>query len=175
MKWLLTIVGVLVALALVVVVVGLLLPKEHTVTRAIRLRQPPAAVWQAVTDYKQFPQWRPEVQSVEPLPASLGKDGWVETVKGAGRIPLAVTDSVPERLLVMHIADPNLPFGGDWTYDLIPAPDGSATELRITEKGTVSNPFFRFVSRFILGQRATMDNYLKELGAKFGENVRLEN
>lgn len=175
MKWLLLVVVALVALVLIIVVIGALLPKDHTVTRAVRFRQPPAAIWQAITDYTKFPEWRRGVERVEPLPASLGKSGWVEYVKGAGRIPLAITESVPEKRLVTRIADPNLPFGGDWVYEIMPAPDGSGSTLRITENGTVRNPIFRFVSRFIFGLRATMDTYLNELGAKFGETVTLEN
>lgn len=175
MKWLLLVVVALVALILIVVVIGALLPKDHTVTRAIRLRQPPAAIWQAITDYTKFPEWRHGVEHVEPLPPSFGKSGWVETVRGAGRIPLVITESVPEKRLVTRIADPNLPFGGDWIYEITPAPDGSGSTLRITENGSVRNPIFRFVSRFIFGLSATMDNYLKELGAKFGETATLEN
>lgn len=174
MKWLLLVVVALVALVLAVVVIGALLPKDHTVTRAVRLRRPAAAVWQTITDYTKFPEWRRGVQRVEPLPATMGQSGWVEYVKGAGRIPLVITESVPEKRLVTRIADPNLPFGGDWIYEITPAADGSGSTLRITENGSVRNPIFRFVSRFIFGLSATMDAYLKELGAKFGETVALE-
>jgi uncharacterized protein YndB with AHSA1/START domain len=174
MKWLLILVGLFVVLLLLVVMIGVLLPKEHTVTRAMRLKQPPAAVWQAITDYNKFPEWRHDVERVEPLPASIGKSGWVETVKGAGRIPLEITQSMPPQRLVTHIADPNLPFGGDWVYEITATPDGAGSTLRITENGSVSNPIFRFVSRFVFGLRATMDNYLKALAAKFGESATLE-
>jgi uncharacterized protein YndB with AHSA1/START domain len=171
MKWLVIAVAAIAVLILVVIAVGALLPKDHTVTRAVRLRQPPAAIWQAITDYSKFPEWRRDVTRVEPLPD--GKPGWVEEVKGAGRIPLEITQSVAPVRLVSHIADPNLPFGGQWVYEITPEADGAGATLRVTENGSVSNPFFRFMSRFVLGQRATMDNYLKALGAKFGESVTL--
>jgi uncharacterized protein YndB with AHSA1/START domain len=174
MKWLLLIVAALVALVLIVVIIGALLPKDHTVTRAIRLKQPPSAIWQAITDYTKFPEWRHDVERVEPVPASDVKAGWVEYVKGAGRIPLAITESAPEKRLVTRIADPKLPFGGDWTYEITPDAGGAACTLRITENGFVSNPIFRFMSRFVFGQRATMDNYLKALASKFGESAMLK-
>ncbi len=167
MKWILVPLGIIVSIIAVVVVIGALLPREHTVTRAARFKEPPAAIWQAITDYNKFPEWRKGVERVEP------KGGWVEYVKGAGRIPLEIDESVPPRRLVVHIADPNLPFGGTWTYEIAPSGDGST--LRITENGTVSNPFFRFVSQVVFGLRATIDQYLKDLAAKFGENVTLEN
>lgn len=173
MKWILAVAGILVGAILIVIIVGALLPKEHTATRAARYRQPPAAVWQAITDYDKFPQWRGSVERVEPLPQANGKSGWVEYVKGAGRIPLAITESVPTQRLVTLIVDPNLPFGGTWIYEITPIDGGSL--LRITENGEVRNPIFRFVSRFIFGLHVTMDQYLKDLDAKFGEIVSLEN
>jgi uncharacterized protein YndB with AHSA1/START domain len=172
MKWILVPLGIIVSIIAVVVMIGALLSREHTVTRAARFKEPPAAIWQAITDYNKFPEWRKGVERVEPLPAA-SKGGWVEYVKGAGRIPLEIDESVPPRRLVVHIADPNLPFGGTWTYEIAPSGDGST--LRITENGTVSNPFFRFVSQVVFGLRATIDQYLKDLAAKFGENVTFGN
>lgn len=64
----------------------------------------------------------------------------------------------------MRIADPNLPFGGTWTYDLVPG--DQACSLTVTEDGEVYNPLFRFVSRFIIGHTATIDSYLKALQTK---------
>jgi uncharacterized protein YndB with AHSA1/START domain len=173
MKWLMIVVGILAVGVLIVLAIGAMLPKQHTVTRKAHYRQPPAAIWQAITDYNKFPEWRKGVERVEPLPAGNGHGGWVEYVKGAGRIPLEITESVPPQRLVTLIADPNLPFGGTWTYEIAPIDGGSL--LRITENGEVRNPIFRFVSRFIFGQHATLDQYLKDLGAKFGEPVHLEN
>jgi hypothetical protein len=56
-----------------------------------------------------------------------------------------------------------LPFGGPWTYEL--RPEGSATHLTITEHGEVFDPFFRFMSRFVLGHAATMERILTLLQA----------
>jgi uncharacterized protein YndB with AHSA1/START domain len=170
MKWLLIVIGVLVAALAVVIIVGALLPAKHTVTRAARYRQSPEAIWDAITASNKFPEWRPSVERAEPVAA---KQGWVEYVKGAGRIPLEVTESVPPRRLVTRIADPNLPFGGAWTYEITPVEGGAL--LRITENGEVRNPLFRFMSRFVFGLHATMDQYLKDLGGKFHQSIALEN
>jgi len=64
----------------------------------------------------------------------------------------------PERLVV-RVADPDLPFGGRWTYTL--APDGEGTLLSIREDGVVRNPLFRLVSRYVLGHTATLDATLR--------------
>jgi hypothetical protein len=65
---------------------------------------------------------------------------------------------------VNRIADPKLPFGGSWTYEVSAA--GSGTELNITENGEVYNPLFRFVSRFIMGHTATIEKYQRDLAAR---------
>jgi hypothetical protein len=81
--------------------------------------------------------------------------------------------SQPPAKLVVRIADPKLPFGGTWTYEITPIAAGSS--LRIREDGEVYNPIFRFVSRFVLGQSATIDAYLKSLAKKFGEPPQVGN
>ncbi len=58
-----------------------------------------------------------------------------------------------------------MPFGGTWTYVLVP--DVAGTRLTITEDGEVYNPLFRFLSRFVFSQTATIDTYLRHLEAAF--------
>ena len=50
---------------------------------------------------------------------------------------------------------------------------GDGTRLTITERGEVYNPIFRFLSRFVFAQTATMESFLRGLGGKFGETVSL--
>jgi hypothetical protein len=50
-------------------------------------------------------------------------------------------------------------------------PADGATQVTITEKGTIPNPVFRFLSRFVFGYTATQDAYLRALGRAFGEAV----
>jgi hypothetical protein len=73
--------------------------------------------------------------------------------------------SEPPRLLVARIADPDLPFGGTWTYDIAPA--GGGSRVTITEDGEIYNPLFRFVARFILGYEGTIASYLAALEKRF--------
>jgi hypothetical protein len=75
-------------------------------------------------------------------------------------------DREPPRRLVTRIADPDLPFGGTWTFELTPA--GSGTSLTITERGQIRHPIFRAVARFVLGYGATMETFLDELRARIG-------
>lgn len=166
MKIILIVAIALVLLVAAVLVIGSLLPKEHQASRATRLRRPPEEVWRVLTDYRAFPSWRSNVKSVEELPPHSGLPAWVEVDAHGDRLPLEVVEQVPGRRLVARIADPTLPFGGTWTYEL-QSVDGD-TLLRITERGEVRNPVFRFVSRFLLGHSATIERYLNDLGKKFG-------
>jgi hypothetical protein len=78
---------------------------------------------------------------------------------------IEIETAVPDQRLVTRIADKSLPFGGSWTYIVIPR--GDSTTLRITEDGKVYNPVFRFVSRFVLGHTATMKKYPADIGRYF--------
>ena len=162
-------VGLLVAAAVAVVVIGVLLPKGHTATRSARFHQPPEAVWAAITDVDGFPNWRPGVTKVEHLPGDDGRTRWREHERH-GKTTFEVVEAAPPARLVVRIADPGLPYGGSWTYEVAPAGDGAST-LTVTEDGEVYNPVFRFVSRFVLGHTAGLEKYLRALGTKFGETV----
>ncbi len=166
MKIVLIVIAVLVAVVIIVIAVGYSLPVKHTAVGEARLRQPPAAIFAVITDVKSFPSWRPSVKTVEVLPDSGGKRRFRE-VGSDGSILYEVDRAVPDKQLVTRIADPSLPFGGSWTYDLIAS--GDSTTLRITEDGEVYNPFFRFVSRFVLGHTRTIDRYLIDMAKLFGE------
>jgi hypothetical protein len=163
----------LIALVLVVVAIGAMLPKEHISTRAARFHQAPDMIWAAITDYSKFPSWRKDVVRVEALPEVNGKPVWREIDSHGNAIPYQVMVMVPPRVLVVRIADAKLPFGGTWTYEISSAPDGTSL-LRITEDGEIYNPIFRFVSRFLMGYSMTQEKYLQALGAKFGQPVTIE-
>jgi uncharacterized protein YndB with AHSA1/START domain len=170
MKWILLGLAVIVAIAVVVVVVGALLPRDHRASRTLRVRRAPADVWALITDVGAFTTWRPDLKRVERRPDVNGRAAWVEDAGGMS-IPLETIESRPTERLVLRIADPKLPFGGTWTYIVKAAPEGST--LTITEDGFVSNPIFRFMSRFVFGHHATIDTYLKNVATKFNEEPAL--
>jgi uncharacterized protein YndB with AHSA1/START domain len=170
MKWVLLIGGILVGLVALVAAIGALLPRNHVATRAAKFKQSPQTIWDTITDIAAAPSWRPEVQSVEKLPDRNGHTVWAEVSK-MGRMTYEVTVSEPPSRLVTQIADENLPFGGNWTYEISEAEGGSL--LTITENGEIYNPFFRFMARFIFGYHATLETYLKNLGKKFGEEITI--
>lgn len=171
MKWILWVFLVLAGVLVLITLVGWLLPKAHTVTREARFRQPPEEIWKTITDIDAMPAWRQGLKSVKRLPDKNGLPAWVET-SDSGTIPFETVVSEPPAKLTVRIADPKLPFGGTWTYEITPAPGGSA--LRIREDGEVYNPVFRFLARFVFGYSGTIDTYLKSMSRKFGEQPQEE-
>jgi len=165
MKMLLLAGAVIVALVVLVLVVGWLLPVKHRASRSVTTAAPPEQVWRLITEVDAFPSWRSDVKSVTRLPDRGGQMIWVEEGSN-GRMTMAVERSEAPRQLVTRIADPDLPFGGAWTYVITPAPNG--TTLTITEDGEVYNPIFRFMSRFVFGHEATMAAYLSAAEQKLG-------
>lgn len=164
MKWMLLIVGVVLGASLLILLIGVLLPVKHVASRTQTFHAPPDHVWKTITSLSELTQWRKDLKRVEVLPDRNGLPSWKETDSHGNIIPFEVLESVPSQRLVAKIVDPALPFGGTWTYELRPTPDGSA--LTITENGEVYNPIFRFVSRFVMGHTRTMDDYLAALKAR---------
>jgi uncharacterized protein YndB with AHSA1/START domain len=168
MRWVLGVVGVLIVVVLVIVVVGYLLPKAHVASVTAQYAAPPDTLWATLTDVSAFPEWRKDLKRVEILPDANGRRTWREHGKN-DVITYRTEIAEPPRRLVTRIADETLPFGGTWTYELVPA--GTGTRLTITEHGEVYNPIFRFVSRFLLGYTGTMTDVLTSLGTRHGETV----
>jgi hypothetical protein len=117
-----------------------------------------------------MPGWREGLKSVERLPDQNGLPAHLE-ITSSGELPMETLEMTPPQKLVTRIADSNLPFGGTWTFEITPVADGAT--LRITERGYVTNPFFRFLSRFVFRQTSTIETYLKSLAKKFGEEPRI--
>jgi hypothetical protein len=173
MKWVAIVVGVLVALVLIVVLIGAMLPKSHVAVRSARFHRPAADLFRTVTEVATAAGWRKDIQRIEMLPPKDGRIVWREvskngTVSYEGEVVRAPMPTVPGRF-ISRITDKDLPYGGEWIIDVANSGDGSL--VTVTENGEVYNPIFRFVSKFIMGQTASIDGYLRALGRHVGEEV----
>ena len=164
MKWILIAVAALAALAALVAIAGWSLPVAHVAMRHVTLAAPPDLVWRTITDVDAFPSWRTDVKTVERVPATASPT-WIEHGR-SGALRLTVETSDPPRRLVTRIADPSLPFGGTWTFEL--APSAGGTTLTVTEHGEIYNPIFRALARFVFGYESTLSSYLDALRKKVG-------
>lgn len=176
MKIALYLAAVLVAVAVVVVGVGALLPKHHLASRSAVFRAQAPQLFALIAGAQ---EWRADVKTCE----VFGKDGRTfqrETSQHGQTVVYELQGSQPPNRIERRIATENLPYAGTWTFTLEPeSVNGVApmmgTRVRITEDGEVYNPVFRFVSKFIMGQTATQDAYLKAMGKATGEEIRIEN
>lgn len=170
MKIALIAVGFVALMVLCVVVIGSALPKRHAVSRSAEFRATPEQLYARIAG----PQdWRPDVQKSEIIRDSNGRELMQETSKRGETVTYEILDAAPPKSLTRKIATQNLPYSGSWTYQLEPM-TGGGTLVRITEDGEVYNPLFRFVSRFILGQTKTMDDYLNALAASVSEKIKID-
>lgn len=164
--------GVIVVLAIGVVGIGAALPQEHLASRAATLRQPIDAVWRTIEDVAAIPTWRTGVARVEIRDAEPERRAWSEHARH-GAIPLRVIVREPPRRLVVRIDSDTLPFGGTWTYEL-ESIEQRSTRLRITERGVVKPPAFRFLGRYVFGTERTIVGYLSDIARRFGEAATIE-
>lgn len=163
-RLLLAAVLVVLVIAAVAAGVGATLPQGHSASRDLTVDETPERVFEVVTDVARYPEWRSNVTRVEMLgPAPVR---WREH-DGTDTITFEVVESSAPSRWRVRIADPDLPFGGTWTYVIDAGPAG--TRLTITEDGEVYNPVFRFVSRFIIGHSASIETYLRDLRRRLGE------
>jgi uncharacterized protein YndB with AHSA1/START domain len=163
MKWIGIAAAVVAIFVVIVLLVGWLLPVRHRASRQATFHATPESVWEMITNVEAFPSWRSDVKTVQRLPDREGRRVWVEAGSN-GRLTFAVERAEAPRLLITRIADPALPFGGTWTYEIVPAATGST--LTITEDGEIYNPLFRVMSRFVFGYDSTMTAYLADVSKR---------
>lgn len=166
-KWLLILAVIAVGAAFVI---GSALPATHEASRSARIETPRQAIFDVLNAPGNYPDWRPDVQRIE----LLGDDRFREY--GAEE---AVTFKIAERFeparLVIAVDDPEQPFTGTWTFDLQPeGAQGEFTRIRITERGEVAHPIYRAMARVMMSPAEGLEQYLRNLGRRFGQEVRIE-
>ncbi len=169
MKWVLIVIGVLVALVVLMALIGLLVPRDHVAGASITVRQPPDSVWKVIRDFGGVPQWWAEMKTSVRSADRDGHERWEQDVGGFTMALLVESDEPPRRLVTRIDSPPGASFGGVWTYEVATTPDGS--RVTVTERGWIANPIFRFMSRFIFGYYGSVEKYLRALGKRFGESV----
>ena len=168
MKWLVRILVGLLGLVVAIYGIGALRPTNHSVTRYVEFSKPPEQVWAVMVDRLNQPAWRLDVTKVESASAPGGKPRWKETMSDGMVVTMEERSLEPVSKRVVDIADPDLPVGGTWTYQL--SATGKGTRVQITEDGFVTPPLYRFFMIF-MDPAATMTKYLTFLGRKLGETV----
>ena len=119
-------------------------------------------------DFDSAPKWRADVKRID-VDAQPGRPVYFREEGKNGTINYELVEDVPAQRMVTRIRDTDLGFSGQWTYSF--TTENSGTRVTIREDGEVSNVLFRFMSRYVFGQTATIDSYLKSLAKHFGEDA----
>lgn len=151
---------IVVAAGIVITGLGWLLPPGHQATVSASLPATPTEVFRYIAEVERYPEWRPDVSEVEMLEPAEGLRRFREHGE-FGPIVFRIERVDAPTFMQTRIDDPTQPFGGTWTYALVPNEGG--TLLTITEDGEVYNPLFRFLSRFVFSQTATMEAFVEDL------------
>lgn len=163
----LALLGLLMFLVATPIVVGLFLPRRHTVSRRVVIQQPREVIWARITDFAGQGAWRTDAKR----PVRLDDRDVHEVWRDAGDLALETVEMIAPERIVRRVV-PNRMFGGTWTITLYQAPGG--TEVAVTEDGEVYHPLFRTVSRFVIGYDRSVRDYLASLAHSYGESGRVE-
>jgi uncharacterized membrane protein len=165
------VIGIIAGLALLagmIALIGSRLPKAHSASRSVFLHQSPEQVYAVVRDFPSAPSWRSDLKRVDVEQQPGGLVHFREEGKN-GTVNFELAEDVPSKRMVTKILDTDLGYSGKWIY--VFTAENAGTRVSITEDGEVSNVLFRFMSRYVFGQTATMVGYLNSLAKKFGENT----
>ena len=168
MKIVLIIAAVIVAAILLVLGAGLMLPSTHVAAVRTHYNAAPERVFASIVDVESAATWRTGVEKVEVLEREPLR--WRETADW-GTLTFVRDELVVPSRVVTRIADESEGFGGTWTYEVTTSPNEAGSTLTITEKGTVHNPLFRFMSKYIFGHYRSLETYSRDLAKRLGENA----
>jgi len=168
----LVIVCFFILIALTVLVVGLMQPVKHSVTRSIHLKQMPEAVFALLDDSTNAPNWASGILKVEPLPDRDGKPVTRQTLKWGGMQMIVIQlERTPPNRLVYSMGKESGALFGTWTYNISAETNGC--RVAITEDGELKNPIYRAMGR-MRGLDTSLRQTLSDLAKKFGENPAIQ-
>lgn len=159
MKWVVRLVLALVAAVALVAIVGWMLPVNHEASRSAEFPRTPEEVYALVADFRNYPNWWPDVTRVEVMVEQPNRTTFREYLAD-GPIIMTLVEATPPSRYVTMIDDASQPFGGTWTFEIAPVGD-DRSRLTITERGEIYNPILRALARFVFGYTGTMDSFLE--------------
>jgi uncharacterized protein YndB with AHSA1/START domain len=147
----------LIAISILIIVIGFLLPEQITVSRTVNLNASPEKVFAIVSNAENQPQWRKDVKAVKMQPA---RDGWTEETTSSASIEFKVRRKEPDARLELEFTS-SQGFSGYWVGVFTPSAQG--TTLQITETVITPNPFLRVISRAFSFTDKFIDAYISDL------------
>ena len=172
MKRTLIVFGLLCTFFIVIIGYGYSLPVEHQITMQRHYAKTPDEIWNVIVDYRKYSQWRENVYEVTEMRSKGSYDAWKELDADGHSVPYEIISYSQNKQMIIEITDPTLPYGGSWTFDLVP--DETGTTLMITENGKIDNLFFRVIAHFSTGYTDSMNAWLNSLDNKYVMDAQQE-
>lgn len=132
-----------VAAVAVMAMVGAGLPQQHVLTRRKSFAAPPERVWSALLSIRQLPVDRSDLRAVDQGVATAPPNA-IEVV--GTPVTIIFETFRPPRTLVVRTAEPDVSYGGTWTFEL-ELETAQITKLTVTEEAVVRGRLLRFAVR----------------------------
>ncbi len=156
--------------AVLAVVAGSRIPRDHVAEVRAIYDAAPAAVWALISDPTESAAWRSDVKRVDLLATADGRLAWKE-MTAHGVTTYEMVSQEPMVSQVTRITDESLPYGGQWEFLLTPA--GTGTELLITERGFVKPAIMRLLARTVFSPTKSMIAYHQSLANRLSERAQI--
>ncbi|MCK9684354.1 SRPBCC family protein [Scleromatobacter humisilvae] len=154
MRWLVRVAAGLVAVVLLAVVAGFLLPDTYRVERSAVVNAPPERIYPLVAAPKRWPEWSmwnrrdPAMAMTFFGPESGAGAGWSwdSKTEGKGRMTFLTADPARGFTYQLYFPDYDSTSTGDIRFE----PQGDATKITWTNAGSVGrNPLMHYMARFM--------------------------
>ena len=168
MKGLLKVVGFCVAAVVVMILLGSGMATHHVVTRRKSFAAPAEKVWSALLSIRQLPIDRSDLRAVDQGTATQPPSA-IEVV--GSPVKIEIETFRPPRSLVVKTIDPDIPYGGTWTFVL--EPDGDQlTRLTVVEDAEVHGRLLRFAVRTFGLDDSLVEGIFRAVKRKLTETAR---
>lgn len=168
MKALLTFLGFCAAVVVVMIMVGAGMAPRHILTRRMSFAASPERVWSALLSIRQLPVDRSDLRAVDQGTATRPPDS-IEVV--GTPVKLEFETFRPPRSLVVRTVDPDVIWGGTWTFEL-ELESEQVTKLTITEEAEVRNRLLRLAARTLGLEDYLVDGIFDAIKRKLVETPR---
>lgn len=154
MKWLIRVVGAVVALIVVLAAIGFVLPSQFKVQRAVTIAAPPDKVYAFIADPRQWKAWSvwnrrdPAMQMQYSGAASGAGAKWAWQSRTEGNGTMEFTAAVPGERVEYALAFPDMGMQSRGVLRL--DPEGGGTRVTWTNEGDVgASPVNRWFAVFM--------------------------
>jgi hypothetical protein len=160
--------GFCVLVVVAMFVAGAGMSARHVVTRRMSFAAPQDRVWSALLSIRQLPVDRSDLRAVDTAPAARLPDS-IEVVGTPVKIEIETFH--PPRDLVVKTPDPDVSYGGTWTF--VVEPEGNdLTKLTVTEEAEVRSRLLRFVVRTFGQDDVLVEGVFRAIRRKLAETPR---